>query len=239
MKQDSLYIIIPAYNEEMNIDAVAREWHDVVLQAGPESRLVIINDGSKDHTLERLYELAKELPQLCPLTKPNGGHGATVLFGYHYAVDNNADYIFQTDSDRQTLPSEFAPFWEQRDQYSAIIGSRNKRQDGMSRIFVTKVLKLVLRIIFGLKITDANTPFRLMKRDVLAKYLPRIPKDFNLTNVLLTVLLLDNRESVQFLPITFRPRQGGVNSINFKRIINIGRQAVKDFRQINRSMKHS
>ena len=111
---DVLYIVIPAYNEEMNIEAVAREWHEVVAGIGPESRLVIINDGSKDHTYDKLVELSKDLPQLLPVTKPNGGHGATVLFGYHYCVDHHADYIFQTDSDGQTLPSEFPPFWAQR-----------------------------------------------------------------------------------------------------------------------------
>lgn len=237
MEEDSLYIIIPAYNEEMNIDSVAREWHEVVVRSGPLSRLIIINDGSKDNTFERLNELTKELPQLCPVNKSNGGHGATVLYGYRYAVDKRADYIFQTDSDGQTLPSEFSSFWDKRKEYAAIIGSRNKRQDGFSRVFVTKVLKLVLRLIFGLKITDANTPFRLMRRDILEKYLPRIPQDFNLTNVLLTVLLLDNKENILFLPITFRPRQGGVNSINLKKIFRIGRQAVKDFRQIKKSMK--
>ena len=234
---DSLFIIIPAYNEEMNIDAVAREWHEVVRQIGSQSKLVIINDGSKDQTYEKLQNLSEELPYLCPLTKKNGGHGSTVLFGYQYALQENADFIFQTDGDGQTLASEFPAFWEKRHEHAAIIGYRNHRQDGFSRVFVTKVLKLVLRLIFGIKVTDANTPFRLMKKDTLVRYVPRIPKDFNLSNVLLTVLMLDAKEDVLFLPITFRPRQGGKNSINFKRIIGIGRQAVKDFRQIRKSMK--
>ena len=234
---DTLYIIIPAYNEEMNIDAVAREWHEVVRQIGNDSKLVIINDGSKDNTYAKLQKLSDELPCLCPMTRKNGGHGSTVLFGYKYALLENADYIFQTDGDGQTLASEFSAFWEKRHEHPAIIGYRNHRQDGFSRVFVTKVLKLVLRLIFGIKVTDANTPYRLMKKDTLARYVPRIPNDFNLSNVLLTVLMLDAKEDVLFLPITFRPRQGGKNSINFKRIIGIGRQAVKDFRQIRKSMK--
>lgn len=44
---DALYIVIPAYNEEANIESVAREWHDVVRRTGPESRLVIVDDGSR------------------------------------------------------------------------------------------------------------------------------------------------------------------------------------------------
>ena len=236
---DNLYIVIPAYNEEMNIDSVAREWHEVVAKIGGESKLVIINDGSKDNTYERLVELKSELPYLEPITKPNGGHGATVLYGYKYAMDNGADYVFQTDSDGQTIPDEFWTFWDQRKDYAALIGHRNHREDGFSRVFVTKTLKLVLKLIFGLTITDANTPFRLMPIETLKKYYDRIPENFNLSNVMLTVLLLDAKENVKFMPITFRPRQGGVNSINFKRIIGIGRQAVKDFRVIKKEMKNT
>lgn len=236
---EKLFIVIPAYNEEENIEGVAREWHEVVEKIGGGSRLVIIDDGSKDNTYQKLVELKKELTYLEPITKPNAGHGATVLYGYNYAIEQGADYIFQTDSDGQTLPSEFWQFWEKRQEYAALIGHRNHREDGFSRIVVTKTLKFVLWCIFGLKITDANTPFRLIKRDVLEKYIKQIPKDFNLSNVMLTVLLLNAKENVKFIPITFRPRQGGVNSINLKKITKIGIQAVKDFRVIKKEMKKS
>lgn len=234
---DKLYIVMPAYNEEENIDQVAREWHEVVAKIGSESRLVIVNDGSKDSTYAKLLELKQELPQLMPLDKANSGHGATLLYAYNYALKENADYIFQTDSDGQTIPDEFYPFWEEREKYAAIIGHRNHRQDGFSRVFVTKTLKLVIRLVFGVSVTDANTPFRLMPRATLEKYIPQIPKDFNLSNVILSVLLVHNKENVKFTPITFRPRQGGVNSINFKRICKIGVQAVKDFREIKKALK--
>ena len=234
---DSLYIVIPAYNEEMNIDTVVRQWYQIIQKTGPDSRLVIVNDGSRDHTGERLDLLAQELPQLISLTKKNGGHGSAVLYGYHYALNCGADYIFQTDSDGQTLPSEFPAFWKRRRQYSVQIGYRKHRQDGFSRIFVTKTLRLVLKIIFRLNIPDANTPFRLMSRQVLARYIDQVPRNFNLSNVMLTVLFMHYGEQVRFYPITFRPRQGGVNSINMKKIFCIGRQAVLDFYKIQRHLK--
>lgn len=234
---DKLYIVMPAYNEEDNIEEVVKEWHDVVKKIGIDSKLVIVDDGSKDSTYKKLCKLKETYCQLEPITKKNSGHGATVLFAYKYALEHGADYIFQTDSDGQTLPSEFESFWNDRNKFDVIIGHRNHRKDGLSRVFVTKTLKFVLWCIFGLKITDANTPFRLLKRDILEKYINRIPKDFNLSNVMLTVLLIDNKENVDFRPITFRPRQGGVNSINFKKIIKIGKQAVKDFRRIKKEMK--
>jgi len=234
---DNLYIIIPAYNEEATIKQVIDDWYPVVEQIGNDSKLVIINDGSKDRTYEIMQEYAKTRPFFLPLTKENGGHGATVLFGYHYAISQNADYIFQTDSDGQTLPSEFAEFWALCEQYDMIIGHRCKREDGISRIFVTKVLKFVLRICFGVSVTDANTPFRLLKRDTLVQYIDLIPKDFNLSNVILSVIYTKKNLRIKYLPITFRPRQGGVNSINLPKIFGIGKQALKDFRAINRSLK--
>ena len=233
---DRLYIIIPAYNERANIRTVACEWHRIAVAAGPESRLVIIDDGSTDDTFQILTDLAEELPQLLPLTKANSGHGSTLLYGYHFAVEHQADYIFQTDSDGQTLPSEFQVFWDNRRNYDAIIGHRNHREDGLSRIFVTKTLKLVLRFIFRLNVVDANTPYRLMSGQLLKTYLPMIPDNFNLSNVLLTVLFLKNQENITFVPITFRPRQGGVNSINFRKITKIGLQAVRDFREIKKQL---
>ena len=237
MKNDKLYIVMPAYNEEDNIEEVVKEWHEVVKKIGNESKLVIVDDGSKDSTYKKLCQLKNKYEFLEPVTKKNSGHGATVLFAYQYALEHGADYIFQTDSDGQTLPSEFWSFWDDRSKYEAIIGHRNHRQDGISRIFVTKTLKFVLWCIFGLSITDANTPFRLLSTEMLEKYIKRIPENFNLSNVMLTVLLVDNKENINFRPITFRPRQGGVNSINFKKIVKIGKQAVKDFRRIKQEMK--
>ena len=120
---DSLYIIVPAYNESDNIEIFVNDWYPVIESHNTDgkSRLVIINDGSKDDTYEKLLSLAESRPYLIPLTKPNGGHGPTVIYGYRYAIEQGADYIFQTDSDGQTVPSEFEGFWEKRKKYDAVI----------------------------------------------------------------------------------------------------------------------
>ena len=236
---DKLFIVIPAYNEEENIRQVIDDWYPVIEahNGNGESRLVIIDDGSKDSTYKIMQEYAKERPLFCPLTKPNGGHGATVLYGYHYALKQGADYIFQTDSDGQTLPSEFEAFWEQRSGYDMVIGWRKGREDGASRVFTTKVLKLVIKVCFGVTVTDANTPFRLMKASTLKEQIKLVPKDFNLSNVIITVIYTKKGLKIKYVPITFRPRQGGVNSINLKKIFKIGKQALKDFREINKAIR--
>jgi glycosyltransferase involved in cell wall biosynthesis len=233
---DKLYIIIPAYNEEENVKEVIEEWYPVLERCGEDSRLVIINDGSKDATFSIMQECAKEYPRFIPLTKSNGGHGSAVLFGYRYAIENGADYIFQTDSDRQTNPDEFEQFWNCRDKYDAVIGNRVDRGDGKNRKFVEHTVCFLLRIIFGVKVSDANAPFRLMKAELVKKYIEKLPEDFNIPNIMFTTYFVYNNEKVRFIPITFKPRQGGTNSINIKKIVKIGWNAIGDFRKLKKEM---
>ena len=233
-----LYIVIPAYNESANIKKTIEQWYPVVEKHNDEgrSRLVVINDGSKDNTYELLCACAKDRPLLVPLTKPNGGHGPTLLYGYRYAIDQDTDYIFQTDSDGQTDPAEFEQFWNQRGRYDAVIGNRTERGDGKSRKFVENVVCFLLRLIFGVKVPDANAPYRLMKADLVAQYIGKLPESFNIPNIMLTTFFVYYKEKVKFIPITFKPRQGGTNSINVKKIVKIGWQAVRDFRKLKKEM---
>ncbi len=230
--KDSLYIVIPAYNEEKNIKKVVEDWYLIIEKI--EGKLIVIDDGSKDNTYSILQQLQKKYPKLVALTKENSGHGATCLFGYQYAIEQGADYIFQTDSDGQTLSQEFWGFWEQRKNYDMVIGWRNSREDGFSRVIVTKVLKVVIKICFGETVTDANTPFRLMNRRTLERYISVIPKDYNLSNVLISVIYAKKKLAVKYIPITFHKRQAGKNSIDLKKIIRIGKKAVKDFVYLNK-----
>ena len=236
-KMDKLYIIMPAYNEAENIEDVIRQWHPVAERINADGgycRVVIANDGSKDDTWNKLEALQAKYPFLVALDKPNSGHGATVLYLYRYALGQGADFIFQTDSDGQTLPEEFWPMWERRNKYDFHIGTRGGRQDGASRVFVTKTLRLVVWLMFGVWVKDANTPFRLMKAEALGRILKVIPEDFFLANVAVSAIAVKWKERIAWYHITFRPRQGGVNSINMKRIFKIGWKALGDFRKINK-----
>lgn len=235
---NTLYIIIPAYNEEQTISRVIEEWYKIIEKhhGNGASRLIVVDDGSKDSTYDIMLEMAKERTLFTPISKPNSGHGATVLFGYHYALEQGADYIFQTDSDGQTQADEFESFWQKKEENDMVIGWRHQREDGFSRVIVTKVLQLVIRFCFGVWITDANTPFRLIKAETLRRHIGKIPAGFNLSNVILSVLMAKSGCKVTYMPITFKPRQGGVNSINIRKIIGIGWKALNDFMLINRAI---
>ena len=234
---DTLYIVMPAYNEEKNIESVVRSWYPVLKGKSESSRLVIADSGSRDRTHEILEQLRSgDFPQLEILHTDNQYHGPKVIALYKYAIANGADYIFQTDSDGQTDPEEFGAFWKARRKYAGIFGNRKVRGDGKDRAFVEKVVCALVLLYFGVKIPDANAPFRLMKAQTVAKYIDKMPEDYNLPNIMMTTYFAYYREPTAFRTISFKPRQAGVNSVNIPRIVKIGWNALGDFHKLKKDM---
>ncbi len=234
---DILYIVMPAYNEEDNISVVIKQWYSVLEGKDKQSRLVIADSGSTDATHSILEGFRAEFPQLEILSDTGKQHGPKLIALYNYAIKQGADYIFQTDSDGQTDPSEFEAFWEARKKYDVVLGERQVRGDGKSRAFVEHVVCFLLNLYFGIKVPDANAPFRLMSCEIVKKYIHRLPEDYNLPNIMLTAYFSYYQEKLAFRRISFRPRQGGKNSINIMKIIKIGWKALGDFRRFKGEMR--
>ena len=232
-----LYVVIPAYNEETNIRNTIESWYKILDGKNSQSRVVVADSGSTDKTHNILLEMQTKFDKLIILNNTGKFHGEKVIALYDYAIKNNADYIFQTDSDGQTNPEEFDAFWELRKNYVGIFGERKERGDGKSRAFVEKVVCFLLWIFFGVKIPDANAPFRLMNAKTVEKYLYKMEVDYNLPNIMITTYFKFYNEKIFFKEISFKSRQGGVNSINIPKIVKIGIKALTDFRKLKKGMK--
>lgn len=235
-KEETLYVVMPAYNEEENIEETVKQWYPVLKFGSNDSRLVIADAGSQDKTHEILVKLQKNYPQLDIVSDSEKQHGPKVIYLYNYAIKNKADWIFQTDSDGQTNPAEFEGFWNERDKYDLLLGNRTVRGDGKQRAFVEKTVCRLLKMFFKVKVPDANAPFRLMKSSVVKKYIDKLPYDYNIPNIILTAYFKHNNENITFKEISFKPRQGGVNSINIPKIVKIGWKALADFRKFKKDM---
>ena len=207
---------MPAYNEEENIREVVKSWYACLEGKDEGSRLVVADSGSSDLTHKYLKSMQRELPQLEILTNTQKQHGPKLMALYRYAIEQGADYIFQTDSDGQTLPQEFPAFWDKREKYDVILANRPVRGDGKARAIVEKVVCILLKLYFGVSVQDANAPFRLMKAEVLKKYIDRLPDDYNIPNIMFTTYFAYYKERIKFIDITFRPRKAGKNSINLE-----------------------
>jgi hypothetical protein len=143
-----------------------------------------------------------------------------------------ATYVFQVDSDGQCDPRYFASLWRLREQFTVVYGVRTTRDDGLARVVISRVLRLMLLVAFQVNCRDANVPYRLMKTKDIQWAVNRIPPDFGLANIALAVLLArDTKCSQGFVPIGFRQRSGGQPSVKPSMF---GRRALELYRDIRK-----
>jgi dolichol-phosphate mannosyltransferase len=234
MRNAALAVVMPIYNEEANIVEVVTEWVAELQRLDISFELLAVNDGSRDGTSVELEKLATKYPGcVTQLSKINAGHGLACRAGYLLAIARAAEWTLQIDSDGQCDPRFFATFWEARAEAEAIYGVRTSRDDGVARVLISGIARMTTSVLCGVDLQDANVPYRLMRTSVLAEALGRVPEDFNMQNTALT-LALRRQPAVRwkYVPIHFRGRRGGTNSINLKRIASMGWELLRNLHRI-------
>ncbi len=204
-------IVMPAWNEAEIIEACVREWYDEVVSKIPGSELIVVDDCSTDATGAVVTRLGEELPGVrCIRPAQNGGHGKALRVGFEQATQN---YIFQTDSDRQHLPQDFWALWNQREHADFIFGIRKQRADGSIRLVITRSMRLLNLMVWGVWVKDANCPFKLMRRNALRSVLANIPRDCFIPMVLVSILARKMKFLVAEVEVEHLPRTGGTQSL--------------------------
>jgi dolichol-phosphate mannosyltransferase len=213
-----LIAVMPVYNEQASIARVVHEWMAELAGATRSFTLLVCDDGSTDQTPAILDQLRAQYgPGLTVLRHPNRGHGQTCLAGYRLALSRGASFILQIDSDGQCDPGYFRQFWSLRDRFDAVYGYRRRRDDGVSRLLASRVLRLSLRLCAGADCIDANVPYRLLRVAALEPELSMIGPEFDLANIALAVLLRRKMVRETFVPIRFRARFGGEPKVRLTR----------------------
>lgn len=224
-----LFVFAPAYNEEGSIRQVVQEWIDALRRLGVPATFLVLDDGSTDGTAAILEALRGVTPELQVLRQPNRGHGPTCTLGYQRALASGAEWIFQIDSDGQCDPSYFPSLWAARPSAEAVFGFRVRRDDGWSRLAISRILSSLVLALTGTWVKDSNVPYRLIHRPLLERMLPRIPTDARFPNVLLAIAI--TRESAPiWLPIRFRQRSAGTSTVNLGKMAHFARQVYTEVR---------
>lgn len=220
-----LAIVMPIYNEAANIEAVIAEWIKALESEGVGFQFVLVNDGSKDDTLASLRRIEAQRPeQIVVIDKPNSGHGRSCRLGYDTATGSaSVEWILQIDSDGQCDPAYFKEFWAKANAADCVFGIRTQRDDGVARMLTSKICKMGATLLGRTDMVDPNVPYRLIRKSVLATALKRVPPAFNIHNVALTYILKKTPGvRWEYVPIHFRDRQGGSNSINLPQVVHLG-----------------
>ena len=208
-----LIVVMPAYNEGECIEAVAMEWLGILNVI--EGKLLVINDGSEDATRNILDGIAEKDQRLIVIHGTNSGHGPAILSSYRKALEFQADFVFQTDSDDQIGATEFWKLWRRRSEASLVLGMRSNRSDAPYRLLITRILEVVNLIFFGMRIRDPNVPFRLFRTDVLQQLLPLIPRDVFAPNIFLSLIAARLPRGIVQVPVQHVRRHSGSESLCF------------------------
>ncbi|MBC8151418.1 MAG: glycosyltransferase family 2 protein [Bacteroidetes bacterium] len=229
-----LSIVMPAYNEEEVIEVVVEQWTSMLTREFPTdtTRLIVVNDGSRDKTGAILDSIKSRYPKLMVVHQPNGGHGNAVVNGYRQAVAIDSEYVFQTDSDDQFVTEDFRKLWAKREQSPFILGYREERFDAPARLVITRILRLSIALIYGTYIKDSNIPFRLIRGSFLRKLLAQLPDPTPFApNIFLAVMGKKAGFDTFDIPITHKERLTGTVSILRWKLLKVCFQSFSELAQ--------
>ena len=207
-----LIVIIPAYNEEDIIHFVIKDWISNLRLLNINFQLNVYDDGSPDSTFDILNELSKEFEELNPISKPNSGHGPTILYGYKDAV-NQAEWIFQVDSDNEMSAKFFENLWNFKNDYDFLIGLRDNRQQPFSRKAISAISRIIVGLFYGNKVKDVNSPYRLMNSAKFESLFSKIPKYTFAPNLIVSGYASRKKFRIFQYPIPHKDRETGEVSI--------------------------
>lgn len=169
-KLKELSIFFPFWNEEKNIERVVLSAVPVAEKSAEKWEILMVDDGSRDKTLEIAERLASKNPHLKAVThKPNIGYGSALKEGFTKA---KYDYIVFTDGDGQFDFSEVEKFIENIDTADIVIGYRKKRRDSYGRHILMYLLKVWDYIFFRFYFKDIDCGFKMFKKEALEKIMP-------------------------------------------------------------------
>lgn len=224
-----LSIVVPAYNEQDCIEHVVANWLNLSTSVGVDDyALIVVDDGSTDKTGQILDSLLASNPKLVVVHQKNAGHGAALMTGYQRAINSKSEWVFQVDSDDQFQSEDFVKLWREKEKSKFIMGYREQRNDPLPRLIITRFLRVVLLLFYGVYLKDSNIPYRLMQRGYLEVLYSQLPKDVFAPNIFLAVLAAKDKQNLMFIPITHQERQTGKVSILKWRLIKVCFRSFKE-----------
>jgi glycosyltransferase involved in cell wall biosynthesis len=160
----SLSVFFPCYNEQENVERVAKAALELLESLGIDYEIIIVDDGSKDNTGKIADKLAAENNHIKAVHhSPNRGYGAALQSGFKAATK---DYVFYTDGDGQFDIKELPMLFKYTAQYDIVTGFRIKRQDNFMRKLNAFCWTTMVNFLFGMKIKDMDCAFKLYKRKI-------------------------------------------------------------------------
>ena len=210
-------IIIPAYNEALNIEKTVND-----IDENTNYDYVVINDGSRDNTEEILIE--KNINHIRLIQ--NLGIGGAVQTGYKYAFENNYDIAVQFDGDGQHDSKYIKDICEPilKGQADMVIGTRylDKTSSNFQSTFMRRlgssIISVFIKLLTRQKVTDPTSGFRAINKNVIKEFSENYPIEYPEPESIVTLLV--RKYKIKEIPVNMNERIGGVSSIRFFKTVD-------------------
>ena len=211
-----LLIVIPAYNEEENIEAVVT----FIQEKYSQYDYIVVNDGSRDRTADICRQNGYELLNL-PV---NLGLAGAFQAGLKYAYAKGYSYAIQFDADGQHRPEFIGPMLERIKQgYDIVIGSRfvKSKKGNSPRMLGSKMITVAIKMTTGIRVSDPTSGMRMFSKNMIKEFAQNLnygPEPDTIS------YLLKNGARISEVPVRMEERQAGESYLN---LVNSCKYMVK------------
>jgi glycosyltransferase involved in cell wall biosynthesis len=215
-EKPSLSIFFPAYNDAGTIASLVIIAHMTARTLTDDYEVIVVNDGSPDHTGELLDELARQYAWLRIVHHPkNRGYGGALRTGFKSATK---ELVFYTDGDAQYDPRELVKLYDAlKERVDFVNGYKIGRSDPLHRILIGRIYHYFVKTVFGLSLRDVDCDFRLMRKSVFDKV--ELTRDSGVICVELMKKVQDHGFRIAEVPVHHYHRTYGKSQFfNFARV---------------------
>jgi undecaprenyl-phosphate 4-deoxy-4-formamido-L-arabinose transferase len=217
-------LVIPVFNEEKNLPALMARTLPVMRAMKRAFEVILIDDGSRDRSLEILREFARKEPEVrvVELTRNYGQHAA-ILAGFSMV---RGRMVVTLDADLQNPPEEIPRLIETMEAggFDVVGTIRKGRKDSLFRIIPSKIVNMVARKITGVQMSDWGCMLRAYRRPVVERmsachehstFIPALATHFG--------------KRVTEIEVAHEERHGGKSNYPLRKLINLQFDLVASF----------
>ncbi|MBI3884770.1 MAG: glycosyltransferase family 2 protein [Opitutae bacterium] len=212
-------IVVPAHNEEESLPPTLRDIYAVMVREGVPHEIVVVDDGSRDHTWAVLQELKQSIPTLVPVqNKSPNGFGCAVTCGLNHMKGDACTIMMADASDS---PDDAVRYWHLlNDGWDCAFGSRFVRGGRVidyprTKLFVNRLANFLVRVGFNIELNDTTNAFKAYRRTVIEGCRPFLAPHFNLT-VEIPLKAIVRGYTWTVTPISWRNRKYGEAKLKIK-----------------------
>lgn len=214
-----LSVVIPAYNESESITETLESLYLVLQREQIPHEILVVNDNSKDNTLEVLENLKKSIHSLNVVTNagPNG-------FGYavRKGLDNfSGDCVAVMMADLSDSPEDLVAYYKKLlEGYDCVFGSRWSKGGKVydyprHKLFLNRAVNNMVRLLFGIRYNDCTNAFKMYRKETIQGIQPLLSPHFNLT-LEMPLKAIVRGYTYAVLPNSWTNRKFGVSKLKIR-----------------------